>query len=264
MPPQDDLPALATHSSPDPQPNDDGSYQCDLCHQKVRVGDGGAKNFKQHRGSLACLKAATKNQSKTNQAGKNTKSITSFFSKVTPGSKKAKATPPGRSTQIGHHPLTGRTTDPAASTPNPPQLPLPSPAPLHQPVMQHLLSAETEARGPPDAYALVLLARLDRAAHELPADIPEAEPQDDIACVLSVGDPDDPSEAWEYLDPVLNNLLGYSSSVEDVARRVRHGPLGVEGLCRLIYRFVVSYSITGDLLEGKLGKLLDAIELLKG
>ena len=130
--------------------------------------------------------------------------------------------------------------------------------------MQCSLAAENEVHGPPDAYALALLARLDQAAHELPAHIPEAEPQDDMACVLSVGDPDDPSEAWEYLDPVLNNLLGYSSSVEDITRRVRRGPLGVEGLCWLIHRFVVNYKITGDLLEGKLGKLLDAIELLKG
>ena len=130
--------------------------------------------------------------------------------------------------------------------------------------MQSSLSVETKTHGHPDAYALQLLARLDRAAHKLPTHIPEAEPHDDIACALSVGDPDDPSEAWEYLDPVLNNLLGYSSSVEDVARRVRRGPLGVEGLGRLIHRFVVTYGITGDLLEGKLGKLLEAIELLKG
>ena len=130
--------------------------------------------------------------------------------------------------------------------------------------MQHVQSAEMEICGQPDEYVLTLLARLDWAAHEMPAYIPEAEPQDDIACVLSVGDPNDPSEAWEYLDPMLNNLLGYSSSVEDVARRVWHGPLGVEGLGQLIHRFVVNYGITGDLLEGKLRKLLDVIELLKG
>lgn len=130
--------------------------------------------------------------------------------------------------------------------------------------MQSSLSAENEIHGHADVYVLVLLARLDRAAQELPTHIPEAEPHDNIACVLSVGDPDDPSEAWEYLDPVLNNLLGYSSSVEDIAQQVWHGPLGVEGLGRLIHRFVVNYGITGDLLEGKLGKLLEAIELLKG
>ena len=219
MPPQDTLPVPATLSPPDPKPNDDGSYQCDMCHQKVCIGDGGAKNFKQHQGLLACLRAATKNQSKSSQAGNNMKPITSFFSKVMPSSKKViapKDTPPGQSTQTTC-PLTSKNTYPSARTPNPPQLPHPLPTLSHQPVMQHVWSAEMEICGQPDVYALTLLARLDRAAHEMPAYIPKAEPQDDIACVLSVGDPDDPSEAWEYLDPVLNNLLGYSSRVKGVA-----------------------------------------------
>jgi hypothetical protein len=107
------------------------------------------------------------------------------------------------------------------------------------------------------------LARLDRAAQELPIEVPEADANDEIACILSVGDPDDPSEAWEYLNPMLNRLLGYGSSLEDIARRVRRGPLGIEGLSQLIHKFVVGYGITGDLLEGKLEALLKAIELLK-
>jgi hypothetical protein len=252
MPGQRDDPPIPL-SSPDLIPNEDGSYQCDMCHQKVRVGDGGAKNFKQHWGSLVCLKTATKNRSHTNQAGNNMKTITSFFSKVTPSLKKAvalKGAPQSQSTQ------------PACPTPNPPQPSLLLPTPSHELTMQGSLSAGIKIHGHPDAYALVLLARLDCAAQELPKHIPEAEPHDNIACVLSVGSPDDPREAWEYLDPVLNNLLGYSSSVEDVARRVRRGPLGVEGLGWLIHRFVVDYGITGDLLEGKIGKLLEAIELL--
>ena len=125
------------------------------------------------------------------------------------------------------------------------------------------MSADTERDGCPDAYALKLLAQLDCATQALPKHVPEAEAHDEIACVLSVGDPDDPSEAWEYLDPALNRLLGYGSSVEDVAQRVRRGPLGVEGLGRLIRRFVVHHGITGSLLEGKLGILMSAIELLK-
>jgi hypothetical protein len=111
---------------------------------------------------------------------------------------------------------------------------------------------------------LTLLARLNHAAQELPIQVPEAEANDEIACILSVGDPDDPSEAWEYLDPVLNRLLGYGSSLEDIARHVWRGPLGVEGLGQLICKFVVRYGVTGDLLEGKLESLLKAMELLKG
>ncbi|KAN0137689.1 hypothetical protein V8E53_004514 [Lactarius tabidus] len=85
---------------------------------------------------------------------------------------------------------------------------------------------------------------LDWAAQELPIEVPEVDANDEIACILSVGEPDDPSEAWEYLDPVLNRLLGYGSSLEDIARCVRYG-------------------ITVNLLEGKLEALSKAIELLK-
>ncbi|KAF8263204.1 hypothetical protein EI94DRAFT_1773013 [Lactarius quietus] len=94
-------------------------------------------------------------------------------------------------------------------------------------------------------------------------DVSEAEVHDKIACVLSVEDPDDSSEAWEYLDPALNRLLRYGSTVEDVAQCMQHGPLGVEGLGHLIHRFVVKHGITGGLLEGKIGILLSAIEMLK-
>ncbi|KAI9430615.1 hypothetical protein H4582DRAFT_2063629 [Lactarius indigo] len=143
----------------------------------------------------------------------------------------------------------------AARFPNPPQSPIPSPSPSHQPTAQ-TLSVKTEGYGRPDTYDLTLLAWLDSAAQELPIRIPEAEAHNEIARISSVGDPDGPSEAWEYLDPVLNRLLGFGSGVEDAAWRVRRGPLGIEGLGRLIHRFVLKRGVTGDLLEGKIGTLL--------
>ncbi|KAF8259168.1 hypothetical protein EI94DRAFT_1707336 [Lactarius quietus] len=136
---------------------------------------------------------------------------------------------------------------------------LPTPGPLRQ------ASPSVSAHpGPgPDAHALALLANITPAAQELPSLVPEADEDDDIARVILAEGPEDPSEAWEHLDRGLNRFLGYGVDVEDIALRVRRGPLGVEGLTRYIHGFVVEYGITGGLLEGKLERLLKAIELVK-
>jgi hypothetical protein len=68
--------------APIPMPEEDGNYTCDLCHQSIRVGDGGNKNFFQHHGSPGCLRAAKKIASTAKQAAK-TVTITLFFSKAT-------------------------------------------------------------------------------------------------------------------------------------------------------------------------------------
>lgn len=52
--------------------------------------------------------------------------------------------------------------------------------------------------------------------------------------------------------------------VDEVVQWLWHGPLGIEGLSCLIQHFVVNYGMTGDLLEGKIGVLLKAIEAISG
>lgn len=74
---------------------------------------------------------------------------------------------------------------------------------------------------------------------------------------------DDPSEAWEALDPVLNRLLGYGKTAEKLAEEVRRGPKGLDGVLELIQHFVATFdSVTGKLLEGKISKLLEAIQIV--
>ncbi|TFY55061.1 hypothetical protein EVG20_g9459 [Dentipellis fragilis] len=213
---------LTSDRSPSPTPNEDGTYTCNICCQKVHVSSGGLKNFLQHQGSAGCLKLAGRAASKSKAKNKlQTQTIMSFFPKATP-----------------------RQSNRSSATTSSPSVSMPSMAPLN-------------------LYALDVLAHIVKAAQDLPQDVPEAKESDLIASIVHRGGPDDPREAWEYLDPMLNQLLGYGVSVEEVSRHVRRGPLGVEGLCRYINGFVLEYGITGDLLEGKLRILLQAVELVK-
>ena len=110
---------------------------------------------------------------------------------------------------------------------------------------------------------MALLDTLELAIQDLPALIPEAEDEDKMAQVVLGGGPNDPADAWEFLDRRLNGLLGYGASVNEVAACVRHGPLGVKGLVGYIRGFVVDCNIAGVLLEGKIGILLKAISHMK-
>lgn len=73
---------------------------------------------------------------------------------------------------------------------------------------------------------------------------------------------DKPGEAWEALDRVLNRLLGYDMTAEKLAKDVCHGPKGLDGVLELIRHFVETFDmVTGAFLEGKILKLLEAIQI---
>ncbi|KAH9011001.1 hypothetical protein EDB84DRAFT_1681136 [Lactarius hengduanensis] len=238
-----------------PTPDDDGVYTCDICRMKVRVGNGGSKNFLQHRGSPGCLKVA-KTQKSSTPSTSQTNTLHSYFTKVTQG---------GTSSEQSQ-----ARNGVASKAALPKVLPQRSPllAPLPTPGLPHghlgwswNFSAVPDQS--PDARALALLADITRAALELPPQVPLAEEHDDMARVVLAGGPEDPSEAWEHLDRVLNRLLGFDIDIEKLAQRVRRGPLGVEGLTQYVRSFVVDYGVAAGLLEGKLGRLSKAIELVK-
>ncbi|KAF8267318.1 hypothetical protein EI94DRAFT_1801802 [Lactarius quietus] len=246
-----DMPPIVT-------PDEDGFYTCDLCCMKIRVGCGGSKNFLQHRSSLVCLRVAKKREKpKTSQ----TNTIQSYFTKATySGTSNQNNSQTKAQTKNAQGQAQGTSKGarqgiaPKATPPH-----LPTPDPLRQ------ASPSVSAHpGPgPDAHALALLANITCAAQELSSLVPEADKDNDIAHVILAEGPEDPSKAWEHLDRGLNRFLRYSVDVEDIALQVRRGPLGVEGLTRYIHGFVVEYSITGGLLEGKLEQLSKVIELVK-
>ena len=217
---------------------------------KVRVGCGGSSNFLQHRGSPRCLKAEKWRNSKPKAS--QMKTINSYFTKATQG---------GTSSEQNQA-QNGGAPD-SEAVPHPRSFLL-MPGLPHEPFGESRTKPRISARPDqgPDAHALALLADITRAAQELPSHIPEAEEHEDMARVVLAGWPEDPSEAWGHLDHGLNRLLGYDVDIEDIAHRVRRGPLGVEGLTRYIHGFVVDYSVPGGLLEGKLEKLSKAIEFV--
>ncbi|KAH9001812.1 hypothetical protein EDB86DRAFT_2827580 [Lactarius hatsudake] len=251
MPTQtDNMLTAPTDVPPTPTPDEDGVYTCNICHMRIWVGYGGWKNFLQHRGSPGCLKAAKKGDSKPKTSQTNT--INSYFVKATQSGTSSKK----NQAQNQVVPL----VVPQAAPPPRSSLPVPGLLrdPLGEPRTMRRASARPEQGA--DGHTLALLANIAHVAQELPLQIPEAEEHDDIARVILAEGPEDPSEAWEHLDHGLNRLLGYGVDIEDIAHRVWCGPLGIEGLTRYIHGFVVDYGITGGLLEGKLERLLKAIE----
>ncbi|KAH8987060.1 hypothetical protein EDB92DRAFT_2090923 [Lactarius akahatsu] len=264
-------------------PDKDGTYTCNICHTKVRVGYGGLKNFMQHRGSPGCLRAAKKGELKPqeSQTGNRTNTLHSYFTKtLTPTTRDG---PNGGPNQVQGGKQNGLTSEAPSEVTSasmatlsvsanqssaPPTSPLVSSFLMsglpHEPRVGSVSADSiTSKSAHPNAHALSLLNSVTCAAQELPSHILEAEEGDDIARVVLAGGPKESSEAWEHLDCMLNWLLGYGIDVEDVAQRVWRGPLGIGGLVQYINGFVINHGVTGDLLEGKIGRLLKAIELAK-
>jgi hypothetical protein len=150
MSPDDSMPTPQL-PPPDPKINDDGSYKCDRCHQKVRVGSGGAKNFMQHQSLPTCLKAASKHQSQMNLAGIKMKTLTSFFPKV---SCSPKTVPTSSSTPSTSVLTNRRSSEPAGPSPDIPHPPLPSPTLSRPSSILRLQLARTECYRQPDTYML--------------------------------------------------------------------------------------------------------------
>ncbi|KAH9011422.1 hypothetical protein EDB83DRAFT_2322203 [Lactarius deliciosus] len=249
----DNMPTTAPADAPSIlTPDEDGVYTCDICRMKVRVGNGGSKNFLQHRGSLGCLKVAKKSITPSTS---QTKTLHSYFTKATQGGTSSEQSQ-------ARNGVASKAALPEVLPRRSPLLaPLPTPGLLHGRLGGPGASVRPEKS--PDARALALLADITRAALELPPQVPLAEEHDDMAHVVLAGGPEDPSEAWEHLDRGLNRLLGFDIDIEKLAQRVWRGPLGVEGLTQYVRSFVVDYGVDVGLLEGKLGRLSKAIELVK-
>jgi hypothetical protein len=112
----------------------------------------------------------------------------------------------------------------------------------------------------PDIYALNLLAVLEKAVKSLPA-IPEANDSDELAVFAqSIPTNLDKENAWEFLDPLLNRFLGFDRSLESISEALRGGEKGLAGMVHYLRVFINEYGIAGVLLEGKVQRLIRAIQ----
>jgi len=113
----------------------------------------------------------------------------------------------------------------------------------------------------PNTRAISILAMLENATRALPA-LPEASETDEIA-IFSQGVPTelDKEDAWEYLDPLLNHFLGFNRPMESISKVLCGGENGLVGMVRYLKEFVSRYEIDEGLLEGKVQRLVHAIQL---
>jgi hypothetical protein len=124
---------------------------------------------------------------------------------------------------------------------------------------------QTGTSGMTSTRAHPLVARLRSVSAHLPESVPVGQDSDPFA-VFS-GDPrnsivagDDP---WESIvDPCLNRVIGYGVSTDQIAATIRRGPFGIEGFCRWIEICMVELKIAPELLEMKLERVFDALNLL--
>ncbi len=129
------------------------------------------------------------------------------------------------------------------------------------------MNTNTPASRVGDPRAVELLQRLKNDVERFPRALvmDQANPASSIMQSF-VGDPSacDPNEdGWETLDPLLNNVAGLGLSAGDVLIKIRSGGWeGVTGLVNFIAYFVEHRGVTGDLLENKMGMIIEAVKSL--
>ncbi|KAH7907202.1 hypothetical protein BJ138DRAFT_1104514 [Hygrophoropsis aurantiaca] len=119
--------------------------------------------------------------------------------------------------------------------------------------------------GCPDALKLINELRL--ASVRLPGSVPVGTPGDLIANFSTdsaiLVDPNI-ADVWETVDPMLNQLVGWGKTDEDISMMLRRGEKGLAGLIDFLEYFVVQRGVKGALLEGKVQRIIRAVDILAG
>ncbi|KAF8176492.1 hypothetical protein BJ912DRAFT_857405 [Pholiota molesta] len=127
----------------------------------------------------------------------------------------------------------------------------------HQPVQVPQSSPSIPAI--PCQHAATLLAQFRSRIEALPEDIPIAS--DDHPLAQFSGDPTgsvpEGEEAWEIWNGPLDTVL--QKSPGELQNLVVRGKFGLEGLCNLLEYLARYHMIGGGLLEGKIGRLMNAM-----
>jgi hypothetical protein len=218
---------------------------CPDCETQINVGRVGIQNYyKRHKGSAQC--AANKKKKKTEDATEKTKqNALSFFRPRAPVSP---AVPPTVKAPTRLQPHAWPTISSLSTT-----LTLPA--------------GDSKSRSAPAPQIMVgcpigikLLHKFRARIESLPPDVGVANEDHPLAAFA--GDPEgcieDGEDAWETFDGPLNTLL--QKPPEELRHLVRVGEKGLIGLCRLLEYLVTSHNIGGVLLEGKVERLMRAID----
>ena len=88
----------------------------------------------------------------------------------------------------------------------------------------------------------------------LPTEVPDGVDSDDLA--IFAGSPrayiQQDDEAWENLDPLLNQVIGYGATPEIISQRIRRGKFGMDGMYTWLKVCIEELNISEGLLEGKI------------
>ncbi|KZT40687.1 hypothetical protein SISSUDRAFT_1031710 [Sistotremastrum suecicum HHB10207 ss-3] len=236
---------------------------CDLCGESVKVGKGGTANLEgNHRGSKKCLAAQKKKESQRKFKLKPVlpkliqTSLAAFAKKST-----APPAPP-----LVHPPNPIIITDEQAF-PGAPNI-----AGLLEKVDAHLetrkSTLETRPQTPPPQNLPPCLEALREALQWLPDTVPDGvnDNQNEYAMFgmggAAIMASAEKGEEWRVLDGPLNGICGVREPIEKIAKNLRRGQLGVDGLLAALTYAVFEAGIDACLMEGKMERLVTAMKTI--
>jgi hypothetical protein len=98
----------------------------------------------------------------------------------------------------------------------------------------------------------------------LPITVPLASPEDWLAAFAVKPDIHlEDLDQWEVFDPLLNGLVGWGISTEEISQIIHPGPLGMDGFCDWIEVLLTEGNISEVLLKGKILCLIEVMENCK-
>lgn len=111
-----------------------------------------------------------------------------------------------------------------------------------------------------------LLTRLRMTSKALPVSVPEGTIDDELANLsgdfsLEVANVE-PDEVWEYINKATDRVFGYGMGTQELSVLIRRGQYGMDGVCDWLERAVIKLGSEAILLQGRIGRLIDAMELL--
>lgn len=229
---------------------EDSKRFCDACKVNVNIGLGGEYNWKAHTNS-------DDHKKKAKLSGQHN-AIESYFGAPRPRPSTSSLAPPANLSSAISIPSAATLAHRAQSAASNSRIILDIDE-YHPEVPTD--SADLVSHSPPPRS---VFDRIREAAGRLPSSIPFATAEDVLARFSGVPsvDPTEYDDPWEMADRALNPVVGYGCSVSEIASIIRRGEKGVEGLCNWMELCVSSLHIDPALLEGKAGRLLEAINLL--